>query len=865
VAGSRRVAALALLAASACSDTTGVEVVVDYPTSVSKLEIASTQFEARQFDLESRPGEVVRLSGTVVILLSDALATTPLPLSLVATGDASNVRLELELEAEPKISELVSVDARLIGCGDAEMQSNETCDDGNANDGDGCNSACIVEGGCGDGIVDPEELCDDRNLTTGDGCDVLCTIEMGWKCIGTPSVCTRPCGDGTIGARETCDDSNAIAGDGCSADCNVEAGFGCFGTPSECLRCGGRTLDPGETCDDGARIAGDGCDGACAVEAGFACEGEPSACASICGDGLIRDEACDDGNERDGDGCASDCTLEFGCACDGEPSLCGCCGNGRLEPVETCDDANVGAGDGCDGACAIEPGFGCIEYGPSFCYADDNVTFVDGASASCPGEGTRAMPFCVLQDGVGGAHEDVVVFASAYAEVVAISNAPRRLFAHEGVSIQGLVIDGTRVLVRNATVASPSGTSISVSGAGGMAELIDLELGGDISVLSSDGASVDLLRCNVRALTRGVNVLQVGSSGAIHESTIVSGDRGVVVEGGASATVENSSVHATDRALNARDTGSTMMVDGSTITSDAVGARTEQISTLTIRRSRISAAQQGMLVSDGEIILEDSRVSTGLAAGMTTGAGHMLTIRRSELVSSAGFGLFLDDGTVVVEDSRIRGMSGGVNVVKANADLTVLTSSIGPSAGYGITIDDGDLRVDRSHIFRNSTGGLWLGTAKGVSITNSVIVANGSATSATGGARYQTLPVPTVFAGNTIAHNQSNTGEAGVDCANINAPLSNVIAWGNVGPQTVVGVSGNCAPSSSNLQALRPDNISADPRFVSPATGDYHLRAGSVCIDAGDDALVPPGITADLDGEARISGASVDIGADEVQ
>ena len=54
-----------------------------------------------------------------------------------------------------------------------------------------------------------------------------------------------------------------------------------------------------------------------------------------------------------------------------------------------------------------------------------------------------------------------------------------------------------------------------------------------------------------------------------------------------------------------------------------------------------------------------------------------------------------------------------------------------------------------------------------------------------------------------------------------------------------------------------------DPTFVDPASDDYHLSVGSPCIGRGDpNALVLD--ATDRDGEARIRGPRVDIGADEV-
>ena len=54
--------------------------------------------------------------------------------------------------------------------------------------------------------------------------------------------------------------------------------------------------------------------------------------------------------------------------------------------------------------------------------------------------------------------------------------------------------------------------------------------------------------------------------------------------------------------------------------------------------------------------------------------------------------------------------------------------------------------------------------------------------------------------------------------------------------------------------------IDTDPMF---ADADGRLLAFSPCLDAGNDAAVPPGVTTDLDGNPRIQGVCVDMGAFE--
>ena len=57
--------------------------------------------------------------------------------------------------------------------------------------------------------------------------------------------------------------------------------------------------------------------------------------------------------------------------------------------------------------------------------------------------------------------------------------------------------------------------------------------------------------------------------------------------------------------------------------------------------------------------------------------------------------------------------------------------------------------------------------------------------------------------------------------------------------------------TAAGVEVGGPGNISADPLFVGPGTGDYHILPGSPCIDAGDNTAVPDGITTDLDGNPR--------------
>ena len=73
--------------------------------------------------------------------------------------------------------------AEIDTCGDAVVDRDEQCDDGNLSGGDGCSAICTLESlpDCGDGILDPGEQCDDGNTLGGDGCSAACAFETTSK------------------------------------------------------------------------------------------------------------------------------------------------------------------------------------------------------------------------------------------------------------------------------------------------------------------------------------------------------------------------------------------------------------------------------------------------------------------------------------------------------------------------------------------------------------------------------------------------------------------------------------------------------------------------------------------------------------
>jgi len=101
----------------------------------------------------------------------------------------------------------------------------------------------------------------------------------------------------------------------------------------------------------------------------------------------------------------------------------------------------------------------------------------------------------------------------------------------------------------------------------------------------------------------------------------------------------------------------------------------------------------------------------------------------------------------------------------------------------------------------------------------------------------------------TIVGNETYRYE-GSGIANCNGAIRNCIVWGNDETEGAQ-IAGSSTPSYSCLENWTGSgvgNTTADPLFADAGAGDYHLLAGSPCIDAADGDVAPE---ADVDGAAR--------------
>ena len=110
---------------------------------------------------------------------------------------------------------------------------------------------------------------------------------------------------------------------------------------------------------------------------------------------------------------------------------------------------------------------------------------------------------------------------------------------------------------------------------------------------------------------------------------------------------------------------------------------------------------------------------------------------------------------------------------------------------------------------------------------------------------------------NTVAFNIMGCGIYSFRGAPV---ITNCILWGST-PYDLVVSSATYSDIGTGITS-ETGNISADPMFVDPANGDYHLLGGSPCIDVGSNSA-PELPDSDKDGNLRVVGVRVDMGAYE--
>ncbi len=219
---------------------------------------------------------------------------------------------------------------------------------------------------------------------------------------------------------------------------------------------------------------------------------------------------------------------------------------------------------------------------------------------------------------------------------------------------------------------------------------------------------------------------------------------------------------------------------------------------------------------------------------------------------------------------------GGGGIYGSNFSGTIVANTISGNIarmGGGIylanQVSTAQTVIQRNTISNNTATHLS-GGAVSLSSVNVLIASNlvtGNTAAADGGGLWSSGGTVNVV-NNTVVENSSQNG-GGVWLSGTASLNNNIVAFNSSGitsAGTAPVLHSNCVynPAGSNYSGLSAgtDDFSINPVFVNQPSNDFHLAPLSPCINAGW-ILAPqmPGL--DIDGQARVNGASVDVGADE--
>lgn len=280
--------------------------------------------------------------------------------------------------------------------------------------------------------------------------------------------------------------------------------------------------------------------------------------------------------------------------------------------------------------------------------------------------------------------------------------------------------------------------------------------------------------------------------------------------------------------------------------------------------------------------------------------GRVITIENGETASckivgltiqhgsspTYGGGIFIWDSSpqimnCIIQDNVASSNGGGICIIGSYSGARVSNCTIqnNTADSHGGGLHMGDCGPDAEVIACIISGNTitcscdWNGGGGGVNLyhtgklTNCLIINNSAPNATTGGGGiycdwgdYYTSQGIFVT-GCTIANNSSmNWG--GVSYVITGGEFRNCIIWGNTdGFGNISNYNGNSF--SHCCSDPLPDgvgNISSDPAFINPLTGDFRLQDVSLCIDAGDNTFNTQPL--DLDGNARTV-RTIDMGAYE--
>lgn len=268
------------------------------------------------------------------------------------------------------------------------------------------------------------------------------------------------------------------------------------------------------------------------------------------------------------------------------------------------------------------------------------------------------------------------------------------------------------------------------------------------------------------------------------------------------------------------------------------------------------------LAAGGEV-RNNSISETGTGIDLAPAGSAVVTVVGNCVTACDWSGIAAADCGGEVSGNVVRSCVGDGISLRHCQSLVLRGNTSEDNFGAGLLITGGSVQVHANRLCANSDGGVRVLPAADKSGAEVVLASN-----VVGGNNMGGLAIEDAEAdiwNNTLAGNSGMAIRYGDSTLTVH---NNIIAFNHWGISGVgAAKSGNCIFGNSMEDfhepgaSLGPEDFAADPLLVSVEYGDYHILPGSPCRDGGED---PAGLMElDIDGQDRVQGAAVDVGADE--
>lgn len=244
-------------------------------------------------------------------------------------------------------------------------------------------------------------------------------------------------------------------------------------------------------------------------------------------------------------------------------------------------------------------------------------------------------------------------------------------------------------------------------------------------------------------------------------------------------------------------------------------------------------------------------------AGIHLAGCQSVVITDNTLTENAWGGLVCEGSSPTVHNNRfIHNLADGIGCLGTSSPV-VESNYFYANTGAAVACPDASVTVRLNRIIGNERDGVICG-GTGAVVAGNVIAGNGGY-----GVKADSATNALIVANSIVS--QCGTG---VGCGTGASILNNIVAFngtGIAGTQPTLDhncVYGNKVADYSGCSA-GPSGIAAAPALASIRYADCHIQPASPCRDQGGSIPEAAGLSTDIDGQPRLQGSAVDIGADE--